>query len=105
METGTLSLKKILYIFIPIFAILGLVYFFSRQKNEENNLVPAAKEVPLSAEEKSRILDMLNKDSSATATVSASKKLEILRSLEKGSAANISESDKLKILQELQGKQ
>lgn len=85
-------------------AILGLAYVLSKQ-NYKKEAVSPAQSGPLSAEEKYRILEELNRQSSTTAVVSAEKKLEALRSLEKGSTTTISANDKLKMLQELQNKQ
>ena len=104
MEQEAIPPKQIAYILVVVIAILGLLFFFTRQKNGGNNLAPANKEAPLSAEEKYRILEELNKQSSATAVVSEGEKLDTLRSLEKGSATVISASEKLRLLNELQNK-
>ena|SRR3989344_7092774 len=103
MEPETISPKQIIYILVIIAAVLGALYFFTRQKNEERNLSPA-KEDSLSSEEKFRILEELNQESSTAAVISAEEKLEILHSLEKGSTTTISASDKIRLLQELQNK-
>lgn len=93
--------KKIICVLVVLIVVSGLLYFYANKKNVSTSL-PQPRQ--LTDEEKYNLLAELNKKSSTTLSINTDQKLNLLRSLAKGSATTTSESDKLKLLQELQNK-
>lgn len=90
-------LAKYLIIIVAIVVVVGAgIWFFIKNKKPNEN-VPA-KTTALTVEERMAILERL---SSSTSTISKAQKENILNSLTKKEKANLSEEQKLKILESL----